>query len=118
MTKTLTEQWREGTLPKGWYYLLDCDGKEWFRYLTGRKPDADFVKCFKEVLAPVPSYDEWQAELASNDELLNVQKRLEKKLEIAIRALKKIIRDYEINGIGYLCVTRAKQALKETEGVK
>lgn len=40
---------------------------------------------------------------------------LQKKLDIATKALKKIIRDYEINGIGYLCVTRAKEALKEID---
>lgn len=44
--------------------------------------------------------------------------KLEKKLEIATKALKKIIRDYEMNRIGYLCVTRAKAALKGMEGVK
>ena len=56
MTKTLTEQWREGKLPQGWYYMIDCAGKEWFRYLSGVKPDADFVKCFKEVLVPIPNF--------------------------------------------------------------
>jgi hypothetical protein len=40
---------------------------------------------------------------------------LEKKLAIATKALKKIIRDYEINGIVYLFVKRAKQAIKEID---
>ena len=72
MTKSLTEQWREGTLPKGWYYVkthceeikklycgdgesLELDDPETSAYyFYHRKHDKGQV----EVLAPVPSYDE------------------------------------------------------------
>ena len=70
MKKTLTEQWREGTLPKGWYYVkthceeikkLYCEDGESLElddpetsayYFYHRKHDKGQV----EVLAPVPDY--------------------------------------------------------------
>lgn len=81
MTKTLTEQWKDGTLPLGTYYILNINGDEEIdrSVAVGELWNNTDLK---EVLAPVPSYDEWQSELASNDELLNVQKRLEKKVHI------------------------------------
>ena len=81
---TLTEQWRNGTLDGGWYYMIDCAGKEWFRYLSGVKPDADFVKCFKEILAPVPDYNQF-ADLSKKVEEL--EKRL-KEANAIIKSLK------------------------------
>ena len=130
MTKTLTEQWREGTLPDGWYYCqcydevkklycgdgesLELEDPETFAYYFFHREDE---KGQVEVLAPVPSYKEWQAELDSNNELLNVQKRLEKKLEIATKALEQYANSsigskYHLTGI-IACI-----ALKEMEGVK
>lgn len=65
MSKELTEKWRNGTLPENWYYIhlksdwggIDCitinycdeDG------VFEEYPDEDI----KEVVAPVPSYDEY-----------------------------------------------------------
>ena len=96
MTKTLTEN-------------------RWFYTENGIK-DASWNIVFKtEVLAPVPSYDEWQAELDSNNELLNVQKRLEKRLAIATKALEQYANCKPTEWMS--CVT-AHKALKEMEGVK
>ena len=56
----LTEQWKKGKLPDGWYYTKlwkGCNvidkfiGNQFLRY-----DDSDIV----EVFAPVPSYEEWQ----------------------------------------------------------
>lgn len=66
---TLTEQWRKGKLPLGKYYIKTkywgCDGKwhyekeEDIDYLDG---DWRFYQddAVAEVLAPVPSYDEYK----------------------------------------------------------
>ena len=120
MTKTLTEQWRDGTLPDGFYYMQDYTGRYHYRYLLGVKPDADFVKCFKEVLAPVPSYDEWKQakeNLEKNGTWYTERsyKLLEKRLEIATKALKKYANCKPTEWMS--CVT-ADEALKEMEGVK
>ena len=56
MTKTLTDQWRNGTLKRGSYYIRIITGNEKSDYFEGKK------FCFwsdyevEEVLAPVPSY--------------------------------------------------------------
>ena len=56
MTKTLTEQWREGTLPEDTYYWKVCkenriaDKYEMYDYT--KVCDVNKIEC----LAPVPSY--------------------------------------------------------------
>lgn len=70
MSKELTEQWRNGTLKEGWYYLLydidesdsDCD------YWNGYAWHFDYPPAI-EVLAPVPSYDEWEELQEASDGL-------------------------------------------------
>ena len=62
MKKTLTEQWREGTLSMGYYYVSKPTryGGEAIKYLDD---DCSFglgEDIIHEVLAPVPSYDEWK----------------------------------------------------------
>lgn len=64
MTKTLTEQWREGTLPAGMYYIK-ADGvvaeaklsryNYFYNLPHGNGHEAN--KKVEEVLAPVPSYE-------------------------------------------------------------
>lgn len=124
--KSLTEQWREGTLPDGYYYI-DYDTQQRIFEIEdccatyqGLPAETYFLNdvCLIKVIAPVPSYEEYRELVSNSDELSRKTLQLEKRLEISTKALKKIIRDYEINGIGYLCVTRAKEALKEMEGVK
>lgn len=63
MTKSLTEQWKDGTIKEGLYYVktdIGLNNGVVFRWLTGVKPDEEFLKLkyFKEVLAPVPTWEE------------------------------------------------------------
>lgn len=53
MTKTLTEQWREGTLPDGHYYVRSG----WSKYIEVRYLGNVFFEGNIEVIAPVPSYE-------------------------------------------------------------
>ena len=116
MTKTLTEQWREGTLPDGAYYILVDKYEQ-------NEPEIDVGVCYnstfewwivKEVLAPVPGYSEYQA-LKDNCEFTHTRLKgthqkitqLEKKLEIATKALD------HCQGFDFV-----QYALKEMEGVK
>ena len=132
MTKTLTEQWREGTLPDGKYYIkLEPNFTE--RYDVGYSEGGDFAlyntEDIEEVLAPVPSYDEHN-ELKQDNKYLKSgietrDKQIEqlvKRLEIATKALKRIdppniiFDDYRNSGIDLWEI--AHNALKEMEGVK
>lgn len=60
MTKTLTEQWREGTLKSGNYYTVCYKGwlGETFSCNLYYSERIGFDANVKEVLAPVPSYTE------------------------------------------------------------
>lgn len=94
MTKTLTEN-------------------KWFYTENGIK-DASWNIVFKrEVLAPVPSYDEYKQLVSKTD-------KLEKKLEIATKALKEINVRSQRDWNEYDCMGCARKALYdiEMEGVK
>lgn len=149
MTKTLTKQWREGTLKGGFYYLEMNDGLvvvDHTIYVVGEKIyrwELSSIDYVKEVLEHVPSYDKVKEmskkierlefvndvlETAhndckkTNDELVSKVDKLEKKLEIATKALKRIdppniiFDDYRNSGIELWEI--AHNALKEMEGVK
>ena len=66
MTKTLTEQWREGTLKGGYYYIKMKDGEIYIdhtEYQVGEKAyqwEYSDINEVKEVLEPVPSYEEYK----------------------------------------------------------
>ena len=76
MTKTLTEQWREGTLPEGYYYIrwsFNIDDEP--SYMIDFYDREDFVdgafiykqrKFIDEVMCAVPSYDEYRELLDLN----------------------------------------------------
>lgn len=130
MTKTLTKQWRDGKLPEDTYYVRFICGRYGvyeFEQYKGFGFDNDLAY-IKEVLAPVPSYDEWQAELASNDELLNVQKRLEKKIKLleeqlnnALETMGQVAKlsDNTVDSVQCAhAICLINERLKEIEGVK
>ena len=56
----LTEQWKKGELPSGMYYIEFKDGciaKDVYAFGSWGNINEHFLK---QVLAPVPSYEEWQ----------------------------------------------------------
>ena len=129
MTKSLTEQWREGKIKEGFYYVHFCTGEIVYRHLSGNKPDKGFIElgCFQEILAPVPSYNEYLAlsgfKKIEKDEIDNLVKihteKLEKKLAIATKALKGICVWANTGNGGEKAVKKVcEKAIKEMEGVK
>lgn len=141
MSKGLTEQWKNGELEGGHYYLLMKDGSTRIAntvYVVAEKQfywentSIDFIQ---EVLAPVPSYDEIKEmsqkierlefdnealEMAHNEgkeinaELVSKTDELEKKLKIATKALKNAHKFPSTMSLKEYC----EQALKEMEGIK
>ena len=62
MTKTLTEKWKDGKLPENTYYVQFIRGRYGvyeFEQFKGFGFDNDLAY-IKEVLAPVPSYEEYK----------------------------------------------------------
>lgn len=101
MTHTLTEQWERGELKDGDYYVEDYDGFTGCANIKSDKSIFDYDDYFAKVLAPVPSYEEWQAlqkrinELVENSKNMNSLNQIilercrmfEMQLEIAREAL-------------------------------
>ena len=95
----LTEQWKKGELPKGLYYVEYKVGgiyideiQQWYNekgdyYFT----DFDFSDCIERVLAPVPSYEEYERILVENDSL----KQIRDELDCAVTQLREDITDYK-----------------------
>lgn len=74
---TLTEQWNKGKLPEGDYYIKRRNG-----YLLYDNIDTQGVwrnsidEDIEEVLAPIPSYEEWQELLKQRNQLIRDVKDL------------------------------------------
>ena len=83
MMKTLTEQWREGTLDNGFYYVRSG----WSAFIEIRYLGEGFFEGNIEVLAPVPRYDEI--------------KRLKEQLKEANKAIKEYAWDSGYWECGY-----------------
>ena len=58
-SKQLTELWKKGELPDGTYYVTDKRGIMYIDYFADVWDTVD-VDEVEQVLAPVPSYDEWK----------------------------------------------------------
>ena len=136
MTKTLTEQWRDGKLPDGCYYIvhrtnkfpgndeIEIVGTEYLKTLS------EFNGTDRaEVLAPVPSYEEYQDIIQQNvnqesaiETYIEEIKRLQEQLEISIKALKDCYNDMKYWAVlthrNQRILNVIKKALKEMEGVK
>lgn len=81
MTKTLTEQWRDGTLPDGHYYV---QYDKCYPFIREAYAMRELKKCRDsekiDVLDEVPSYDHFH-------QLVKKVECLRNKLEIATKAL-------------------------------
>jgi hypothetical protein len=88
MTKTLTKQWKDGELPREFYYIRDRRKEVYLSCLIDYKTEKGWVK---EVLAPVPSYEEYRELLD-----LNVYEKDRKKvmgLEDKVKRLQEQIKE-------------------------
>ena len=58
---TLTEQWKKGELENDWYYIRTTNGIEKWEYIKQSHGFGYYeTEWVLEVLAPVPSYEEYQ----------------------------------------------------------
>lgn len=116
----LTKDWKDGKLPAGWYYIKIADivfidffeGKVW------KNKKDEYID---EVLAPVPSYEQWQKhrktllktqEKNCDLEIINTQlKELLKECKEVIKNVDTYYGNYDsING--YLVINKIDEVLK------
>ena len=123
-SEQLTEQWKQGELPNGYYWIrLSWGGMVIMAYHTAfdglfelddHYYDSDEIS---EVLAPVPSYEEWQASyncMLENEvlRLKNAQlKELLKECKEVIKNVDTYYGNYDSTN-GYLVITKIDEALQ------
>lgn len=92
----LTEQWRKGELPEGFYWIKFQDGKI---LPTTFSNQHGFICCdvicyeekIKQILAEMPSYELWKAVHEQWKVLLKENTKLKEQLKIALRGLNFIV---------------------------
>lgn len=87
MSKELTEQWRNGTLKRGYYYYLTKVGARVMGFQCyGLKYPYDYnhntIDSVKEVLAPVPDYDQFSQTAKKVEELESRLKEAENIIQL------------------------------------
>ena len=92
MSKELTDKWRNGTLENDYYYVhikvdehSEYDDIDRIDVLT-RNFEIHWDYYIKEVLAPVPTYEEWKAayecQLMESEEVLTLKHQLKEAKKI------------------------------------
>lgn len=81
-SQDLTEKWRKGELPSGWYYVRLIRGE--YRidlYINGKN---EWIDCpdniIDTIVCEVPSYEEWKALNGNMDSVMQTNQALCKKL--------------------------------------
>ena len=85
----LTEQWKKDELPIGEYYLLYKDGttdREYYDWVNvyvhiTKKGFSTYPNDIEKILAPVPTFEQWQAKLEENARLKELLKECKEWLE-------------------------------------
>lgn len=118
MSKDLTEQWKNGELEEGAYYVKLESGKIDIYFMVYDDDDCDEIV---EILAPIPSFEQWEKlnwyagnGVEENQELKMENAHLKELLKDARNVLKMVdtyCGDYDsING--FLIVEKIDEALK------
>ena len=107
-TNNLTEQWKKGELPRGEYYVENNDGVIGSLYNL----DNNGWYNIKEVLAPVPSWEQWQQMKAFCEEFnaLNVAEENQQ--------LKELLKDCSEFLYEVLIGTQFKLSFKLESGIR
>jgi len=120
----LTEQWKKGELPDGKYYCKTGNGVEILRTWRGLNNYVNLENMYNEVfirsmddcevLAPVPSYEEYQANqkwLKSLEEKIKIYERKDKQATETSIAYEKLLEENaKLNEqINHLSKTQARQ---------
>lgn len=70
----LTEQWKKGKLPSGWYYVKGSRVEGIYAYTAEYLNNMYRPGNGERIIEQVPSYKEWQAKLEENAQLKELLK--------------------------------------------
>lgn len=72
----LTEQWKKGELPSGWYWVEGSRAEGIYAYTSEYLNNIDRPADGEKIVEKVPSYEEWQAKLKENTKFKELLKRV------------------------------------------
>lgn len=78
-SEQLTEQWKKGEQPSGWYWVEGCRNKEIYAYTSEYLNHMYRPKNSDRIIEQLPSYEEWQASEKYNKHLEETIKIYERK---------------------------------------
>lgn len=93
MSKELTEQWRNGTLKFGYYYVKNRDGDIFTLGISGGFVDENLFQRIVEVFAPVPTYDQFVELTEKADQFSQMEKKVDE-LEKQLTEAEEVIHLY------------------------
>ena len=91
----LTEQWKKGELPAGWYWVEGSRAEGIYAYTAEYLNNMYRPRNGERIIEQVPSYDEWQEYKNANDSMFDTIKMLNKdnyKLEEENTKLKELLK--------------------------
>ena len=89
----LTEQWKKGELPSGWYWVEGCRNKEIYAYTAEYLNHMYRPKNSDRIIEQVPSYDEY-LESESHCVVMRELYDIEKEKNAQLKELLKEVKDY------------------------
>lgn len=78
----LTDKWKQGELPEGWYYVKGNRAEGIYAYTAEYLNNMYRPRNGEKIIEQVPSYEEWQAKLEENTKLKDLLKECRKPLEV------------------------------------
>lgn len=74
----LTEQWKKGELPEGWYWIKGSRAEGIYAYTAEYLNHMYSPKNSDRIIEPVPSFEQWQEYKNENDSMFDTIKMLNK----------------------------------------
>ena len=116
-SEQLTEQWKKGELPNGWYWVKGIKAEGIYAYTAEYLNNMYRPRNGEIIIEQVPSYEEWQASyncMLENEvlRLKNAQlKELLKECKEVIKNVDTYYGNYDSTN-GYLVITKIDEALQ------
>lgn len=116
-SEQLTEQWKDGKLPAGWYWVKGIRAEVIYAYTAEYLNNMYRPINGERIIAPVPTFEEWQASyncMLENEvlRLKNAQlKELLKECKEVIKNVDTYYGNYDSTN-GYLVINKINEALR------
>lgn len=86
----LTDKWKKGELPEGWYWVKDSRAEGIYAYTAEYLNNMYRPRNSERIIEKVPNYEEWKAKLEENTKLKTENKWYSEQLNEAVKKIDKL----------------------------